>query len=256
MLESTPSGDENSAPAASARSGAGLGIMCKAPRPGRSKTRLAQLVGAEHAAALSGCFLRDVASTIAAVTETHQAKGYGIYAPAGSEDEMRAFLPPSFGLVLQDGGDFGTALRDGARHLLDEFGHDCAVLINSDSPTLPPALLASAVEALGRAGDRVVLGPATDGGYTLIGVKADHPALFEGIPWSTPEVFRLTVERARAIDLAVEVLPTWYDVDDADTFGVLLDEMTGLRPSFAEIGVAAGAAEATRAYLDASGLSR
>jgi rSAM/selenodomain-associated transferase 1 len=255
MLDLTSSGREP-AEGFPIASSAGLGIMCKAPRPGRSKTRLSQVIGPDHAAALSGCFLKDVASVVAAVAQTHSGKGYGIYAPAGSEAEVRAYLPPTFGLVLQDARNFGMALRNGARHLLQVSGHGCAILINSDSPSLPPGLLAAAVEALRRDGDRVVLGPATDGGYTLIGIKRDHPALFEDIPWSTPEVLGLTVERAKSIDVDVETLPTWYDVDDADTFSLLLDEIAGLRPSFGVDGMTAGPATATRAYLAATGLSR
>jgi rSAM/selenodomain-associated transferase 1 len=237
-----------------AEGGAALAIMCKVPRPGRSKTRLARAVGADHAAALAACFLRDVAAAIDTLP-LHGAHGYGIYAPAGAEEELRRLLPASFRLMLQDGPDLGVALREGAGRLLDEQGHSCAVLINADSPTLPQGLLLRAAEALGRDGDRVVLAPATDGGYTLIGVKADHPELFHDIPWSTSDVFRLTVERADAIGLPVELLPLWYDIDDAETLGVLLDEMGGTSPTFAAPGIVGYQAPATRAYLAASGLT-
>ena len=111
---------------------AALGIMCKAPRPGASKTRLASLVGAEWAAALSACFLRDVAAAIELVPEGLGRKGYGLYAPAGAERELRALLPLSFGLVLQADADFGVVLRNAVRHLLAA-GHGSAILKRTPS---------------------------------------------------------------------------------------------------------------------------
>ncbi|PJI54892.1 hypothetical protein CTI14_10260 [Methylobacterium radiotolerans] len=174
---------------------AALGIMCKAPRPGLTKTRLAARLGPEKAARLSACFLKDVADVVLAVPSALGRQGYGIYAPAGSEAELAALLPPAFRLLLQEGSDFGLILGTAVRRLLTEQAHDCVVLINADSPTLPASLLTDTVAALRRCGDRVVLGPAIDGGYTHIGLKADHPGLFVDIPWSTDAVLASTLER-------------------------------------------------------------
>ena len=74
-------------------SGAAIGIICKAPQSGRSKTRLAAAVGAVAASELSACFLRDVASAIEAVPGVLGIRGYGVYAPAGAEHIMRQLLP-------------------------------------------------------------------------------------------------------------------------------------------------------------------
>lgn len=223
-----------------------LGIMCKAPRPGVTKTRLARVLGPERAAALSGCFLRDVAAGIAGLPAELGGRGYGVYAPAGTEDELRALLPAGFGLLLQEGGDLGAALAGAVRALIGPFGHSGAILINADSPSLPPELLVRAIEALRAPGDRVVLGPASDGGYVLIGLKAEHPELFAGIPWSTPGVYAAT--RARAADLPVAELPMWYDIDDADTFAILEAELAGRPLPFATV-LRGGPARATRAFL-------
>lgn len=228
---------------------AALGIMCKAPQPGRTKTRLAAWLGPDKAALVSGCFLKDVADAVLAVPEVLGRQGYGIYAPAGSEAELAAILPPTFRLLLQEGTDFGIVLGTAVRRLLDEADHDCVVLINSDSPTLPVELLTAAVTSLRQAGDRVVLGPAIDGGYTLVGLKRDHPELFTDIPWSTADVLRLTVERAAEISLEVEMLPLWYDIDDAATLQLLQEEIAGRPPAFASPGIVGGPAEATRAML-------
>jgi uncharacterized protein len=229
---------------------AALGIMCKAPRTGAVKTRLARLLGAENAAALSACFLRDVAAAIEEVPCAIGRKGYAVYAPAGTETELMEIVPPSFGLVLQADRNFGVVLLSAARHLLQD-GHDCAILINSDSPTLPSSLLRQAIEALRGGGDRVVLGPASDGGYYLIGLKTAHPNLFRDIAWSTADVLRQTLGRAQEIGLPAIMLPEWYDVDDAATFACLQAELAGRAPPFAAPGLSGGRAEATRRFLAA-----
>jgi rSAM/selenodomain-associated transferase 1 len=227
---------------------AALGIMCKAPRTGAAKTRLAGVVGAEAAARLAACFLADVAEAVEAVPEDVGRRGYGVYAPRDGEVALRALLPPAFGLVLQEGADLGVALAGAVRHFL-EAAHDCVVLVNGDSPTLPTRFLVEAIALLRRPGDRVVLGPATDGGYYLIGLKRDHPALFRDIPWSTPEVCRLTQARAGEIGLEAAALPVWYDVDDAESLACLAAELAGTTPPFAGPGLTGGPARATRACL-------
>src|SRR5216684_2886091 len=75
-------------------------------------------------------------------------------------------------------------------------GHDCVLLVNGDSPTLPSHFLIQAIEALRHSGDRMVLGPASDGGYYLIGLKRPHKELFAQIEWGTETVFGRTRERA------------------------------------------------------------
>src|SRR5258708_6307229 len=139
-------------------SSAAIGIICKAPQPGRSKTRLATAIGGVAASELSACFLRDVAAAIVAVPEALNRRGYGVYAPAGAESIMRQLLPADFELLLQAGDDLGHVLLGATRALLDA-GHDCALLVNGDSPTLPPRFLVQAMEALRAPGDRMVLGP-------------------------------------------------------------------------------------------------
>src|SRR5260221_6520628 len=95
---------------APAVSGAAIGIICKAPQPGRSKTRLAAAIGVAAASELSACFLRDVAAAIEAVPEALGRRGYGVYAPAGAEHIMRQLLPAEVGLLLQAGDDLGHVL--------------------------------------------------------------------------------------------------------------------------------------------------
>ena len=225
---------------------AAVGIMCKAPVPGVTKTRLGAFIGADHACALSACFLRDVAAAIIDIPPALGAKGYGVYAPAGTEQALRAILPPSFDLLLQSDSDFGNVLH-GAMCKLLEGGHDCVLLVNGDSPTLPSQYLSQAITELRRQGDRMILGPASDGGYYLIGLKAPHRELFESIPWSTGDVASRTIESAERADLEIVLLPEWYDVDDAESFQCLRDELSG-NSLWYKTG---NAAPATRKYLAA-----
>ncbi len=225
---------------------AAVGIICKAPIPGRSKTRLAAIIGTAAAAQLSACFLQDVAQTISQLPERLVCQGYAVYAPAGAEVELRRLLPSTFGLLLQANAELGRVLLGATRDFLNA-GHDCAVLVNGDSPTLPPSILTEAIEALRRPGDRMVLGPASDGGYYLIGLKAPHRHPFVDIPWGTNAVARLTLDRASQIGLEVVSLPEWYDIDDVETLGWLREELSGRSSRFHH----GAPAKATRACLDA-----
>jgi uncharacterized protein len=221
-----------------------IGIVCKTPIAGRSKTRLSPPLRPEDCAGLSACFIRDLSATIATLP-ADRITGYAIYTPIGSEAALRRLLPPGLRLLPQCAGDLGARLEQATVDLLGA-GHAGAILVNSDSPTLPAAILAAAAQAL--RGDAVVLSRAFDGGYTLIGLTRPHRRLFADIPWSTPEVYRLTRERADEIGLAVLDVPAWYDVDDAASLGLLESELAGTPLPFAPH-LEGAEAPATRAFL-------
>jgi rSAM/selenodomain-associated transferase 1 len=225
---------------------AAIGIMCKAPKAGRTKSRLAASIGAEAAAGLSACFLRDVGATFDAVPVEIGRRGYAVYSPAGTESDLINLFPPSFGLLLQADEYFGNVLFGAMRDLLAA-KHDCVLLVNGDGPTLPTSFLVQAIGALRRPGDRLVLGPASDGGYYLIGLKHPHRELFANIDWGTQTVAETTLKRAAEISLEATLLPEWYDVDDLETLGWLRDELAGKSARFRN----GGPAMATRAFLAA-----
>jgi rSAM/selenodomain-associated transferase 1 len=224
-----------------------VAIICKTPINGSSKTRLSPPLRPEECAAISACFIRDLSKTIAELVDDGDVTCYAVYTPLGSEATLRPLLPDCFRLILQREGNLGARLLKGAADLLDA-GHAGAILVNSDSPTLPRAILRQAVDAV-RSGDNVVLSPAVDGGYTLVGLSRPHARLFEDIPWSTPDVYRLTLDRAREISLPVVAVPAWYDVDDAASFQMLEAELAGRRPVFAAENIRGSEAEATRQFL-------
>jgi glycosyltransferase A (GT-A) superfamily protein (DUF2064 family) len=122
------------------------------------------------------------------------------------------------------------------------------LLVNGDSPTLPSTFLVQAIEMLRKPGDRVVLGPASDGGYYLMGLKQPHKHLFDRVAWGTETVARHTCERAAEIGLEVKLLPEWYDIDNIETLGWLRDELAGTSARYH----GGGDAAATRAFLAAA----
>ena len=209
-----------------------IGVMAKAPRPGFSKTRLCPPLRLDQAAALSAAFLRDISENISLAARQTSIAGYIAYAPAGQAALFNGHLAAGTGLLLADGSPlmppdvqgFGRCLLHAILTMLAE-GHQLAVVLNSDSPTLPTALLVRTATALAQDGDRIVLGPAEDGGYYLLGMKAAHAHLFADIAWSTETVAATTRLRAAQLGLDVIELPAWYDVDDQAALERLLEEM-------------------------------
>jgi uncharacterized protein len=202
----------------------GIAVMAKASAPGRTKTRLVPPLTFDEAAALNTAFLKDIAANVLRAGGRGSIAGYAAFAPRGSEDFFRSILPSSICLIDACLPTFGDCLLHTIAELLGR-GHQSAVVLNSDSPTLPTALLVETAEALARPGERAVLGPASDGGYYLLGVKAAHRRLFEDIPWSTDRVAQQTRERARELKIDVHMLPAWYDVDDIESLRRLHDEL-------------------------------
>ena len=200
-----------------------LAVMTKAPRAGQVKTRLVPPLSPEEAAQLNICFLRDTAAAIAKACGT-SARGVGVYTPLGAEAVYIDILPGDFELLPQRGDGFGERLALATEDLF-QCGFASVCLIDSDSPTVAADVHAEAVEMLSKPGDRVVLGPSDDGGYYLIGMKRNHPQLFELVEWSTERVLEQTKQRARELSLEVSLLPTGYDVDDAATLRRLCDEL-------------------------------
>src|SRR5215468_8925896 len=201
-----------------------LAVMSKAPCAGTVKTRLVPPLTPEEAAALNLCFLRDMAANIANIARSGGAAGVVVYTPVGAESAYDGLLQEGFSLLAQRGASLGDRLFHAAEDLL-AVGYSSLCLIDSDSPTLPGPLLRAAVAALKRPGDRVALGAADDGGYYLIGLKHAHRRLFEDVDWSTARVLRQTIERAAEINLAIELLPAWYDVDEALSLRRLCEEL-------------------------------
>ena len=197
--------------------------MAKASVAGAVKTRLVPPLTYEEAAAFNTCCLSDIAANVIAAAQIEPIQAFVAYSPPGSEPFFAALLP-DLQLLPPKEPTIGRSLVHAAQRLFAAaYGSVC--LVNADSPTLPTRVLVEAVRHLRCPGDRVVLGPAADGGYYLIGLKQFHRRLFEDIDWSTERVFRQTIARAAEIGLAAAVLPEWYDVDDDQALALLAHEL-------------------------------
>jgi rSAM/selenodomain-associated transferase 1 len=201
-----------------------VAIMAKASVAGAVKTRLVPPLTHLEAAELNTCCLADVAANINEAAERVPIQGFVAYHPAGSERFFENLLPDGFKLLPPKEPTLGRSLFHAARDLFTS-GYASVCLVNGDSPTLPTERLVQAARHLQLPRDQVVLGPAADGGYYLIGLRRLHQRLFEDIDWSTERVYRQTIMRAREIDLPVTALAEWYDVDDEVSLTLLASEL-------------------------------
>lgn len=186
----------------------GLAIMAKAPRAGAVKTRLCPPLRPPEAAELARCFLLDAVDRVAAVAGVRPVLAY---APVEARSEFES-VAPGFALLAQQGEDLGARQTRLVSEILD-LGHEAALMIGTDSPTLPAECVDEAVALVMARDVDLVLGPTDDGGYYLIGLRRPCPALFQGMPWSTSAVLARTLERAQRLGLRVACLPAWFDVD-------------------------------------------
>lgn len=182
--------------------------MAKRPIAGRVKTRLGGALTGAEAASLYRAMLADRCAQVRALDGVAPAIAFAPGEPGDPSPEV----PAGFVQVDQPDGGLGAGLAAAAAQFVD--AATPVLLVDSDSPTLPLAYLQRAVERLRSADCDVVIGPADDGGYYLIGLSRPAPALFDDIPWSTAEVTGKTLARAAQLQLRVHQLPAWWDVDE------------------------------------------
>jgi hypothetical protein len=198
-------------------------VVAKRPQAGQTKTRLTPPLSPESAAELYERFLID---TLDLIRQTPNIKPIIAYLPKGQEAYFKT-LAPDFELLPQCGDDLGERLDNALSHYLNS-GFDKAIIMDSDSPTLPTEYLTQAFNLLDAAD--VVLGPCDDGGYYLIGLKRAAPRLLREVTMSTPTVVQDTIALAHQAGLSVELLPTWYDVDTVAELERLSQELLSLEP--------------------------
>jgi rSAM/selenodomain-associated transferase 1 len=185
-----------------------IGVMARAPSSG-GKVRLAPHLPPPRLAALRSALLADALGTLAAVPDVTI-----FFTPDEAESEMAAFAGPARRLVAQGGGDLGARMLRALQLLLDA-SPDGALLVGTDIPLLTADHLREAEETL-RSNGGVVLGPADDGGYYLIGMGEAHAGLFEGIEWGTASVLTDTLRAAERIGVEARLVRSAYDVDTID----------------------------------------
>jgi len=213
-----------SSPSSSPRERQALIIFAKAPEPGEVKTRLSPPLTSKQAACLHEAFLLDVVrASFFSVGVTRWLS----CAPSTTHPFFRGLARRArLRLLTQTGATLGERMASALRQALDA-GATRAVLIGTDLPTLPPSILHDAFRLL-RDAD-VVLGPACDGGYYLIGVSRRVPPIFDGIPWGRSTVLEATLAVINRLGLRCRLLPFWYDVDTLPSLRLLAAHLASLR---------------------------
>jgi rSAM/selenodomain-associated transferase 1 len=205
-----------------------LGLFAKWPAPGAVKTRLTS--DSDRAARIARAFLLDTIASLAGLP----ARRVLAFAPADAGPAFAALAGGRFDLVPQGDGDLGRRMADFIEGRLAE-GAERIVLVGADSPTLPAVHVERAFAELNAAD--VVLGPATDGGYYLVGIARRLPPIFDGVPWGTAAVLEATVARLVNPSWRLALLPPWYDVDTPDAWALLRGHVAALRRAGLDAGV-------------------
>lgn len=185
-----------------------LGIFTKAPVPGKVKTRTRSLLSPEEAASLHKALVLDTLEMTRSLSVRRV-----LFVAGGLDDAFLQQVSREEGVEIraQIGEDLGTRMRN-AFEESGVRGKKRVCLIGTDSPHLPQEYIKSAFLQLER--HEVVVGPAADSGYYLIGLCGVVPPIFEGIAWGTPEVLPRTLRRLTEKEYSYALLPFWYDIDE------------------------------------------
>ena len=194
-----------------------LGIFAKLPEAGQTKTRLAASIGDQSATELYAAFVEDLLARCGQRSETlvvaitpDNAATKAWFDDRIAENTVLLFQPNGrLGQRIQ--WFFDTAFEQGATQV---------VLIGSDSPDLPTTIIDDAFLQL--ATSDMVVTPAADGGFVLIGLSTPLPAFFGGIPWSSLATLAATVQSAERRGISIRMLAPWYDIDTVENLGTLL----------------------------------
>lgn len=193
-------------------------LFVRAPVKGKIKSRLGSAIGEDAALELYRNFVLDTIDAI--VKSGHPFRIF--FHPPDAGEALASWLGPHFHYIPQAGDDLGENMERAFRKVFTE-GFTRAVLLGSDIPDVTPAVLNEAIESLGT--NDVVMGPAADGGYYLIGCNRGSflPNVFHGIVWGTSTVFRETMGILHEASLRVHLVPEWQDVDTKDDLKSLFE---------------------------------
>ena len=198
-------------------------LFSRTPVPGRVKSRLCTHLTAEQSCALH------VASTLDTAEFLDRAEAAVVkwifWSDPIADDSATIFLPAAFHIAVQRGETLGDRMAEAFERVFTS-GARRVVIFGSDSPTLPGARVAEAFAALDDCD--LVLGPAEDGGFYLIGCRRFEPRIFAEVEWSTPRTLAQTKRNAERLGLRVCELEPWYDLDEwKDVLRMLSDARAG-----------------------------
>lgn len=196
-------------------------LFTRYPEPGKAKTRLIPALGAEGATRLHRCMAERAVADATALQKIGTAQ-VEVRFSGGTASQMRRWLGAGVSYQPQGEGDLGDRLSHACQMAFQQ-GNHAVVVVGTDCPDLNTPLLQTAFDKL-RHHD-LVLGPAIDGGYYLIGLRRFVPELFIDIAWSTDLVLQQTVSAAERMGLTIAYLPTLSDIDrpeDLPTIAVII----------------------------------
>jgi rSAM/selenodomain-associated transferase 1 len=212
-----------------------IGVMARAPLPGRCKTRLLVAHGADWVAGLYAAMLRDTLDGLQSVTADEYLVFVAPVTPAPGEegteealalqalDVLGRHVPAPWTLVPQKGETLEARVEH-AFTVMFERGAGYALLSGSDAPSVPTEPLAEAFANEERRSE-VLVGPNEDGGYYALAMPRLEPRLVRDIPWSTPAVMPTTRLRCKELGLTLQELPKWYDIDEPSDVLTLYEEL-------------------------------
>lgn len=195
-------------------------IFTKAPIIGKVKTRFQPAITKEVSFKIHTAFVKDMIAKIGAIQGVRKYLFYDF--KEGNRVINNLIKGIGFKVFLQKGKDLGEKMQN-ALYRIMKSDMDKVVIIGTDSPTLPSEYISQAFVVLDK--KDTVIGPATDGGYYLIGMKGHICGLFDNIEWGTNKVIRQTLDNVRHKNLSIGVLPPWYDIDTIDDIVYLKDHI-------------------------------
>ena len=203
-------------------------VFAKNPVPNQVKTRLVPSLSPEQAATLYTAFLTDWCETLAKLSGVDLIIAY---TPPEAASDLQALIGDDAIYIPQIGTGLGERLTSATQWAIEQ-GYTKILLVGSDSPTLPISYISQALTLLDSRD--IAIGPSTDGGYYLIGFSTTNvamtlPFVFEGIAWSTADVFKQTLARIRSVKATVGLLPPWYDIDTAEDLAFLYAHISAMR---------------------------
>lgn len=202
---------------------AALVIFAKAPIPGQVKTRLCPPLTHDEAATLHGSFVLDTLErTKVAVIKLKVPFDRYLACTPSSTLVFFKIMEERQGVKLidQEGQDLGERMHRAFEAFFTR-GYRHVLIVGTDVPSLPLSYYQQALELLEK--HDLVLGPALDGGYYLIGLNQSAPTLFENMPWSTDQVLPLTRAKAESLGLRIALLPEWRDIDRLEDLRALIE---------------------------------
>jgi hypothetical protein len=201
--------------------------MSRAPIPGKTKTRLQSHLKPDECAELHRAFLKDISNKLENIKKQYQTLDLFLsYIPEGSENLFDDLIGDNFNLILQKGKDLGARMYNSISEAYSETDEP-VIVTGSDLPSLPAEIITEAVAALKE--KDLVIGPAVDGGYYLIGMQTPHPFLFASNEWGSDLVLIKTLKLAAEHNLQIHFLPEWYDIDTFNELLLFRNELLKIR---------------------------